>query len=209
MPSFSIDKSGDAADGFIASALRAGMTPYVNLSLSLRETMERTGDLGLVVLIEPALPPSRREMLELDRFVENGGILMIFGTYRSPRATRELFEHFGLSFESLPIGRVAPDMAPDMAFWNACPLLYEGVYEGGPAKVSGVESLIDIWGYSVAAKLDVGKGAVYAFADGDFIKNKNLESVDAYRKGNVDFISGLLDEAAGRGAAVPGTEAGE
>jgi hypothetical protein len=96
-----------------------------------------------------------------------------------------------------------------MALWNACPLLYEG---RPAAETSAVESLVAVWGYSVIARRDFGEGLVYAFADGDFIKNKNLENVSAYRKGNVDFIADLLKTVADRGpvgdeTADAGTEA--
>jgi hypothetical protein len=198
MPSFSADKSDDAPDGFIAAVLRAGMIPRVSRTSLLSESMGEAGDLRLIALIEPASPLSENENRALEDFVRGGGDLMLFGTYRSPRATKELFSRFGFSFENIPIGRVAPEMAPEMAFWNACPLLYEG----RPAAESpGVESLIEIWGYSVIVRRDLGKGAVYAFADSDFIKNKNLENVSTYRKGNVDFIANLLKAAASDGAA--------
>jgi hypothetical protein len=126
--------------------------------------------------------------------------LLLFGTYKSPRAAKALFNHFGFSFENIPIGRVAPEAAPEMALWNACPLLYEG--RPATATFAGeVESLVDVWGYSVAARRSFGNGFVYAFADGDFIKNKNLENISTYRKGNVDFVAGLLEAASGRAPA--------
>jgi hypothetical protein len=185
--SFGLDKSGDAPDGFIAAVLRAGMTPCVSTGALPIEAMKQRGELRLVVLTEPAAALSASELRALTDFVEGGGALLLFGDYKSPEATRELFARFGFSFENMPIGRVAPETAPEMAFWNACPLLFDGN--------GGAESLIDIWGRSVAARRSLGAGTVCAFADSDFIKNKNLESVDAYRKGNVDFIGELLAEA--------------
>jgi hypothetical protein len=38
----------------------------------------------------------------------------------------------------------------------------------------------------------VGEGSLYVFGDPDFFKNKNLESVDTYREGNVLFADALL-----------------
>jgi hypothetical protein len=189
MPSFKIDKSGDAADGFIASVLRAGMIPYVSRSSELSRGIEKTRNLKLVALVEPASALAEEDMLALRNFVENGGAIMLFGTYRSPEATRSLFARFGFSFENLPIGRVSPAQDPEMAFWNACPLLYQ---EPPAAYAPETESLVEIWGYEVVVRQKIGQGKVYAFGDGDFIKNKNLESVDAYRKGNIDFIGALL-----------------
>ncbi|MDR2366084.1 MAG: hypothetical protein LBD68_09600 [Zoogloeaceae bacterium] len=197
MPSFKTDKSGDAADGFIASALRAGMIPYVTRSASLSAAIEAARGLKLVALVEPAAALGAEDLLALREFAENGGAVMLFGTYRSPEATRSLFASFGFSFENLPIGRISPTQDPEMAFWNACPLLYDG---RPAAEAPGAESLVEIWGYAVAARRDIGQGAVYAFGDGDFIKNKNLENVETYRKGNINFVGALLRDIAG-GAA--------
>jgi hypothetical protein len=194
MPSFKTDKSGDAADGFIASVLRAGMIPYVGRRTELARSIEETQDLKLVALVEPALSLSAEDLLSLQNFVADGGTAMLFGTYRSPEATRALFAHFGFAFENLPVGRISPARNPEMAFWNACPLLYDG---RPTAQTPETENLMDIWGYGVIARLNLGRGRVYAFGDGDFIKNKNLESIDAYRKGNIDFIGGLLRDIAG------------
>jgi hypothetical protein len=200
LPSFSADKSDDAPDGFIASVLRAGLIPYRNASASLSEAMDEAGDLCLVVLVEPASPLSESEERALDAFVKDGGCLLLFGTYKSPRAAKALFDHYGFSFENIPIGRVAPEAAPEMALWNACPLLYEG-RPATETSAGEVESLVDVWGYSIIARRGFGDGFVYAFADGDFIKNKNLENISTYRKGNVDFIAGLLEAASGRAPA--------
>jgi hypothetical protein len=191
LPSFKTDKSGDAADGFTASVIRAGMIPYVNRDPDLSAAMEATRDLKLIVLAEPAAELSAAEKASLLAFAENGGTIMLFGTYRSPAATRSLFSSFGFSFENVPVGRVSPTRDPEMAFWNACPLRYAPV-----AGASGAyaESLLDIWGYDVIMLEHIGRGRVYAFGDGDFIKNKNLENIDAYRKGNIDFIADLLGD---------------
>jgi hypothetical protein len=97
----------------------------------------------------------------------------------------------------VPIGRVSPTLNPEMAFWNACPVLFE---DRPPGESQGAESLLDIWGYSVIATARVGDGRVYAIGDGDFIKNKNLENIDTYRKGNIDFIAELLGGIAAEGS---------
>jgi hypothetical protein len=86
----------------------------------------------------------------------------------------------------MPIGRIAPDQNPEMAFWNACPVLYNGG--------EGIESLMEIWGYTTIARKNIGEGSIYVFGDPDFLKNKNLESADTYREGNVLFVNGLLKD---------------
>jgi hypothetical protein len=89
----------------------------------------------------------------------------------------------------MPIGRIAPEQDPEMAFWNACPVLYDGA---SPQDGAETRSIVDVWGYSAIARKTVGAGSLHVFGDPDFFKNKNLESVDAYREGNVLFADALL-----------------
>lgn len=190
MEIFGRDKSEDAADGLIACAMRAGFMPYLNRNEKLASMQEKQGDTELVVLIEPAVAFSEGELIALEQFMEKGGSVILCAGYESPRASKELAGYFGFSFDPMPIGRIAPDKNPDMAFWNACPVLYQGC---PPQDVGGdVKSLMEIWGHSTIAYKTVGAGGLYVFADPDFLKNKNIESVDTYREGNVLFLDKLF-----------------
>lgn len=187
------DKSKDSIDGFLTNLLRADFLPLINLSSSISELCENKEELKLIVLIEPALDFSRKEIRSLENFMRRGGNLIVCADYKSPRASKNLVGHFGFSFEKIPIGRISPDKDPDMAFWDACPILYEGLglqtYQ-----TQDVKSLMSIWDYSVIAQKNIGDGAFYLISDGSFLKNKNLEDIKEYREGNIDFIKNLLEE---------------
>ncbi|MDR3120601.1 MAG: hypothetical protein LBU58_04615 [Clostridiales bacterium] len=213
LPSFSVDKSDDAVDGFVASALRAGLLPYLNLNESLERALERLGgDLRVVVLDDPAAAFSDAELFALRDFVRGGGTLLALGGYESPRAVQTLCRRFGFSFDNLPIGRIAPTQNPEMAFWNACPVLFDApsgaVGRRGDFSAGAGETftLMEIWGNPVVAgqkwngESEGGGGELIVFGDSDFIKNKNLESAEAYRTGNIEFIEKLLDGAVERAA---------
>lgn len=184
---FARDKKGNSLDGLIASVMRMGGMAYVNRAPSLEEFARRDSGrrVSLIVLTEPALAFSERELSLLTEYAEGGGSLLLCADYESPSASQKLAEHFGFFFEAMPLGRVAPESDPKMAFWNACPLLFEG---------EGVKILTQLWGYPTSAYRKIGKGRVYAFADADFFKNKNLEDMSSYREGNVLFTERLLAE---------------
>ena len=195
LPSFSLDKDGGAVDGFIACGLRAGLFSEFHFDGAISTAIARRGNIEFVVLMEPALYFSEQEKQQLRGFVADGGTLIMFGNYQSPPATWDIFEHFGFSFDRVPYGHVAPAQNPDMAFWNACPLFYEQspVVPG----IADVESLMDVWGECVIARQELGRGQIFAFGDSGFIKNDNLESVESYRAGNVEFVIGLLRKEVG------------
>ena len=135
------NKSGDSADGLIACAMRAGFMPLLNQNENLCKLLESRDDIKLVIFMEPSAGFSEEELLALDRFMENGGNLLLCAGYNSPEASQRLAGHYGFSFEPMPIGRIAPDKNPDMAFWNACPILYES---GIPGENGDVDSIMEI-----------------------------------------------------------------
>lgn len=186
------DKSSDSIDGFLVNLMRAGIFPMVNYTSSLTEVLEADEKIELVVFMEPAKPLTMEELKALEAFMHRGGRVLVCADYMSPRAAKELVRYFGFTFMSMPIGRVAPDRDESMAFWSACPLLFEGE---NPQKVEfeGVRSLMSVWDYSVMAEKSIGEGAFLLFADGDFLKNKNLEHIDSYREGNINFLRKIIE----------------
>ena len=201
-PSFSFDKSDESMDGFMAAAMRAGMLPYLNFNESLADAVDRLGDrLVAVVLDEPARSPGAEGLRALWSALGRGVTLVLLGRYESPAATRDICAQFGFGFDNMPIGRISPAQDPDMAFWNACPVIGSGPsspeLRGEAHGMEGgvYESLIEIWGETVVARKPLSGGEVVVFGDSDFLKNKNLEGIDSYRAGNVAFVERLLDRA--------------
>jgi len=190
---FSRDRSGDSVDGFTACSLRAGLLPEFFFSGNLSSAVLERDELKIIVINPHAKPYSASEKRLLRGFAERGGTLMLFGNYQSPKETLELFDFFGFSFDAVPFGRVEPLNNPEMSFWNACPVFYEGKSVGD---TENAESLMDVWGESVIARIGIGKGQVYAFGDSGFIQNKNLEGIDTFSEGNISFIIELLGKAA-------------
>lgn len=185
------DKSSDAMDGLLVNLMRAGMFPYLNETRSLAELCERNKELKLIILAEPALALAMDERKALQDFVHSGGHLILCADYKSPLAAKGLAAEFGFTFLNIPLGRVAPDKNQKMAFWDACPILYQGK---DPKESPEVESLMEIWGYSVMVSKQMGDGKIYVFGDAKFLRNKNLESLDTYREGNVQWLNELLTE---------------
>ena len=113
----------------------------------------------------------------------------MLGHYDSPAAFKDLCSRFGASFDNLPIGRIAPTANPEMAFWDACPVLFSDIYNA--------ETLMTIWDYPVICRAAASNGEIVVFGDSGFIRNKNLEDVDDYREGNVVFVENMLERAKG------------
>lgn len=188
LESISRDKSPDSIDGFLVNAMRAGIFPYVNYGVPIGDILKDEG-VDLVVLVEPAISFSDEELKLLEDFMRKGGRVILCADYKSPEASKKIAEHFGFSFLKMPIGRIAPERNSSMAFWNACPILFEGE---NPGFDGDIQVLMSVWGYSAIVSKNIGNGELIVFGDADFLKNKNLEHIDSYREGNIDFLQNIL-----------------
>ncbi|MCL2337803.1 MAG: DUF4350 domain-containing protein, partial [Firmicutes bacterium] len=182
------DKSDDSVDGLIACLLRARIMPYVNQLDHLEQVLTQQKTPGLLVLIEPAALLTAKEQQAARSFMEQGGRVIVCAGYDSPQAGADFLSAYGMAFDQLPIGRIAPDRDPAMAFWNACPILYDH-------HDRQVQVLMAVWGYPTIAYKQIGVGGLYVIADPGFLKNKNLESLHTYSKGNVRFVAQILRES--------------
>ena len=188
VPSFDLDKSGNGVDGLIANILRAQMMPCVifergELIPALAENAK------ILIIIEPALRYNTQEKEALNRFIAQGGLVILCGGNASPDATKKLASHWSFAYENMPIGRIAPEQNPAMAFWNAYPLFNVQISDSVAFPSA---SLMDVWGNSVITRQEMDQGSLYMIGDGDFLKNKNLEDVDTYREGNIEFLTRIL-----------------
>jgi len=188
MPGFTFDKTGEAADGFIASALRSGMLPYLNMNESLADALNRVDkNVAAVMICGTAKKYSRKDIAALNALLGKGGSVILFCDYESPAAATELCAAFGFGFDALPLGRAAPASNPGMAFWNACPVTYDGA--------EGAETLISVWDYPVVCCAGFNGGEVTVTGDASFIKNKNLEDLEEFNESNAEFLIEMLERA--------------
>ena len=221
LPSFSFDKSGNAADGLIAGILRAGMMPYININENLSDVLtDVKRNVVAVALVEPAKSLSKADISAIDGLLYNGGTLFILGDYNSPAATKEICARYGAVFDDLPIGRISPASNPDISFWNACPVILNdnvGLPRGsggvsGPGDDVGIDdiggagdeagaggtALVSVWDYPVICREPVYNGEIVIIGDAGFLLNKNLENAKEYDEGNIHFVEGMLERARDR-----------
>ncbi|MDR2938779.1 MAG: DUF4350 domain-containing protein, partial [Clostridiales bacterium] len=99
MPLLSWDKSGNAADGLIANAMRVGLMPYLNQNKPLSELLSNQGDVKLLILMAPAISFSEEELQSLETFMATGGAVLLCAGYDSPPASAEFAARFGFYFD--------------------------------------------------------------------------------------------------------------
>ncbi|HEX9750864.1 MAG TPA: hypothetical protein VGB22_06230 [candidate division Zixibacteria bacterium] len=139
----------------------------------------------LYVTCTPTHPYTAREIGRLERFVTDGGWLVIGAGWDMRSGAKGLLERFGLSIENVPLGEAdGHGMGMPVKMKNAYPIA------GDP---EGAEVLIEAFNYPVAKVLRRGQGGVIAIGDSEFLLNMNLEGQnDFVVLENINFLRELF-----------------
>lgn len=144
---------------------------------------ERLAAARLMVVVAPTRAYRTDEVDRIERFVDDGGALLVSVGWDESSAVEELLKRFDLAVENLPLGR-APASVPGQSlvpeFWEAWSCL-------------GGEPLAEIWGKSAAVRRRFGKGQVVLIADSDFFHDKNIEKKEGANMPNILFLRHILD----------------
>jgi len=182
-----LQKSPEALDGLVVNLLRNGYTPFL-----MREfDAGFLGGSNILVTPTPLAPFSSSELDEIERYVEDGGLLIVTSGNERRVGAEDLLERFGMSVGAVPLGQATSTLGPEtMHFWSAWPVECDS---------ADVEVVADVWDYPVILYRARGEGGVLAVGDGSFLLNKNLEDVYEYNAHNISFLRALLRALAGSG----------
>jgi hypothetical protein len=140
------------------------------------------------LLLSPIATVSRTEVIELERFMRDGGIVFVAGGFDNQHALRYLFQKFGISISYTPLGSFrAPSSLPganEASFRSAWPLIAQDNYE----------SLCRVWARDILVRKRIGKGSLVVLSDGEFFVESNLEGPRTPTQAhNVKFVQALFD----------------
>jgi hypothetical protein len=144
------------------------------------------GGAKLLVLLAPTRRYNKAEIDAVEKFVTDGGSVIVSVGFEELHASRDLLGRFGLDVANIPLGRVEIPVEGDT--------LAVVVKEGWPVhfdQSAPTEVLLSIWDYPVAIKRTVGKGEIVLIGDTHFFHDMNLETRESYFAGNVAFLRKL------------------
>jgi len=139
-----------------------------------------------LVLIAPSTPFSSSEVKALDRYVKDGGNLLLTVGYEEKGASLSILRHFGFDIENIPLGVFytnVPGTDLSAFFHEAWPISYDS---------EDVEVLAGRGEYPTIVMRDYGRGSIVIFGDSSFFYNINLETEDHPLIANIQFLEWLL-----------------
>lgn len=177
----SLDRSSDSLDGLTANLVRAGLHPFIMRTFSDDMLL----DADVIVLPAPTRAFDPGEIAALDEAMRAGSLLVLTTGTEKPYGSFDLLQHLGYRLGGAPMGRASAGWNEQRAqFWSAWPLVDES---GGASQV-----IAEVWDSPVILYQPRGRGGSLVIADAAFLLEKNLEGLDRYDTGNIEFLRTVL-----------------
>lgn len=124
--------------------------------------------LDYLFIMEPNNRISREKALQIKKYVQEGGILIVAGGYENRDQLANLLSILGIQIQNIPLSYLSGDDTNlKVRFISAWPLLI---------KHQNYKTICTAWGkYPLIVKLTEGKGKALFIGDSYFFENRNLE----------------------------------
>ena len=170
-----------AVSGLETCLMREGYAPIVNEGpLHSQLALSQAGD--VLFLVSPLRRLTGRETQSIDDFLTRGGTVVLNCGYEEAGNINETLSRYGVQVLNVPLGASPTEpVDPDRVhFLNAWQVQGEG------------QALEQIDGRPVAISTPVGMGTLIVIGDSKFFWDRNIESRETHRPGNIRFLSRLL-----------------
>ena len=147
---------------------------------------EAPPDTRLWVIIAPLRPYSGREIAEVRRFAQRGGLVLVTLGHEEAEPAEDLLSAWRCRIDSTPLGSCEVPWEGDdlpVHFYKAWPV---------EARMPGARAVLTHAGYPVVVFCPDGTGGLLLIGDSDFLLNCNLEGKGGYWLGNIRFLRWLL-----------------
>ena len=155
---------------------------------------------SILLIVAPNEPFSDKEVKDMMRFMEKGGLIILSSGYQCRDCVIPLLNKFKLDIDNIPLGP-APyveenpeEHQMEPKFVDAWPILVMN-----KTAVSYYDLYIENQTYTLAVFIKHGKGGLILIADNEFFLDKNIESINSIWPGNIQFIKNMIDDVRERG----------
>ncbi len=179
-PSFSSDLWGERGiGGLYQNILRNQLLP-----IQMEDFNEETVYSAETVFIIGAQKRySKTEIDFLEKYVKDGGRLVIVTGWEESVGAEELVKRFGFRVEPVPLGGFRVETG-----WGIVEFR-----EGWPVSTSSEDAVVHVsmWGQPVAVSRQMGQGRVVVIGDSMFLENVNLETLQEVNIPNIDLVRSM------------------
>ncbi len=183
--------------GTILNLMRNGYLPLILRDFSKDEIQNS----DILIFNAPTKTFSGDEVNIIKQYIYNGGLVILSTGYQEKDASMPLLREFGLDLYDIPLGPIPyveekpEEYQKEPRFVDSWPIGFE---ENSDTEIFyGIN--ISEETYVLMTFTGYGNGGLLFIGDSEFLTDKNIESLDDYWPGNIQFLKNIIDEMKTRG----------
>jgi hypothetical protein len=181
----------DSLNGLLLNLERNNLQPLILREFSEEEIMRSR----LIVFNAPTAAFTGEEVVFLQSYMEQGGIVLLATGYEDQEASLPLLKPFNIDVGSTPLGPV-PYVEENLTLYQNEPRFVDSWPVIFP--INQTTSYYNFtWGnltFHLVVFCQHGAGGLLLIGDSQYLLDKNIESIYDYWPGNILFLKYLLDE---------------
>ncbi|MDH7517953.1 MAG: hypothetical protein QHH19_06385 [Candidatus Thermoplasmatota archaeon] len=199
---FSLDPFEDnSLTGTMLNLMRNNYLP-----LLLRDfSKDKIKNSVILIFNAPTKTFSGDEIEFLKQYIQNGGLVILSTGYPDKDASMPLLREFGLDIADIPLGPIPyveenpEEYQKEPRFVDSWPIVGDIGEDENDTTYPFYSVEIDDYEYVLMTFTRYGDGGLLLIGDSEFLMDKNIESLDDYWPGNIQFLKNILDEMKTKG----------
>jgi len=196
----------DSLSGLMVNLIRNDYLPLILKDFST----EKIENCKVLIFNAPTKTFSDGEVESIKQFMSNGGLAILSTGYDDKEASMPLLSEFGLDIDEIPLGPVPyveqdPEVyQKDPRFASSWPILGDIIsnynvsdpefqFEDGETYAIYSFSIADFGEYCLMTFTKHGSGGLLLISDSEYLLDQNIEALDDYWPGNIQFIYHIID----------------
>lgn len=181
----------ESINGLIVNLHRNNLLPIILRQFSKEKILKSK----LLIFNAPTQPFTPEEVVFLQSYMDDGGIVIIATGYDDKDASMPLLKSFDVDIEQTPLGPV-PYVEENLTFYQNEPRFVDS-WPVSFQENQAVSFYNFTWGnltFHLVVFIKQGTGGLLVISDSRFLLDRNVESFYDYWPGNILFLKYLLDE---------------
>ncbi len=178
--------------GTMINLMRNDYYPFILRDFN-REKIENS---EILILNAPTKKFTTSEVEFLMDYMKDGGLIVLATGYEDKEASMPILDEFGLDIYDFPLGPV-PYVESDPAAYQDQPRFVDSWVidtSNCPKFKSFYNVSIENEVYHLVTFSPHNRGGIILIGDSEFLYDKNIESIENFWPGNIQFIKNLIDE---------------
>jgi hypothetical protein len=186
----------DSLSGLMVNLVRNDYLPLILKDFSA----EKLSNCEILILNAPTKAFSDGEVESIKQFMNDGGLIILSTGFEDKDASIPLLSEFGLDVDEIPLGPVPyveedPETyQKDPRFVSSWPIIMDG--SSDTEIFYSVEILYQE--YILMTFTSYGSGGLLLISDSEYLLDGNLESLEDYWPGNIQFLYHIINEMLNR-----------